>query len=132
MGIDTEPIDWNDCDKYVDEMVRIAEKITVECTGKDFEAHCAKKEDVATLDAEEELRKGIKHMVRVIWMRDMDWENMVRFISDPNGPQSIEEEYWVEDVTMALKYHILNTTLVFIQIWAWIVTPEDKKKKGKK
>lgn len=127
--IDLTPLDYNDCEKWVEEMLDICEELTKQATGKGW----ADVQKGGVYDKVDDLlKKALRHTVRIIWMRDFEWEHLISFISDPNGESSVDEMYWQPDMVESLKFHLLNKTLVFIQAWTEIVTPPEdpKRKKG--
>lgn len=112
--IDLTPVDYNSCDAWIKEMMEIIEKITIEATGKDMSS-CHT----------ELLEQALRHTVRIIWMRDFEWENLIRFISDPNGETNVAELYHTKNLKSALAFHLLNKTICFLQAWTEIIKPPE-------
>merc|ERR1712226_1650414 len=75
---DLEAIDYNDCGHYVGQLLEVCNNITMECTSMTLD-------EWGIIDeARFELAKAWRHFVRIIWIRDLAWENILRYLSDPN------------------------------------------------
>eukprot|EP00746_Dinoflagellata_sp_MGD_P085779 gnl/MRDRNA2_/MRDRNA2_33943_c0_seq1.p2 gnl/MRDRNA2_/MRDRNA2_33943_c0~~gnl/MRDRNA2_/MRDRNA2_33943_c0_seq1.p2 ORF type:complete len:224 (+),score=49.15 gnl/MRDRNA2_/MRDRNA2_33943_c0_seq1:79-750(+) len=128
--IDLTPIDYNDCDAWINEMVPICEQLTREATGKDW-SNVVK--GGCEIQVEDIFKKALRHTVRMIWMRDYEWEALICFLSDPNGERSVEEMYHTPSGSDTLKFNLLNKCLVFLQAWHDMITPpEDPKRRGRR
>jgi len=112
---DLEAIDIDDCDDYIMEMVDLCNQITYECTGGSFE-EWGLRDHVRT-----ELVQAWRHFVRLIWMRDLEWEDLVRCLSDPNCETSINEEYFLPDPSAGTKHVVSNKLLVPLQVWGLLL-----------
>merc|ERR1740117_440688 len=108
---DTEAIDFNDCEEYVTELLELCNLITFECTGATF-ADWGIVEEVQS-----ELAKAWKHFVRLIWIRDYEWENLVKCLSDPNREWSVQENYYLLDPGQVVKTLVRENLMVPLQIW---------------
>ncbi|CAK9030008.1 unnamed protein product [Durusdinium trenchii] len=117
---DLEPItsDVDRCEDYIDSLVRLCSEITHECTGKDF----AQWRLVG--DAEEELRKAWRHFVRLISIRDFEWENLVSYLSDPHAGWNAPGEYSKANsanMSKMMRYAISQKLMVPLQMWALLL-----------
>merc|ERR1712113_310471 len=127
MGIldrcDLEAVDFNDCDYYVGELLGLCDDITWECTGRSFA------EWEIDQEAYVELGRAWLHFARLVWMRDPEWENLVRCLSDPNARFSVNEEYYLEDPDSAARHLVSDKLKVPLQVWgvllraAWAMLP---------
>merc|ERR1712232_800756 len=79
---DMEPVEYPSCTDYVQALLRLCDKITSECTGRDFTSWGV----VGT--ALDELATAWRHFVRIIWMRDPEWQQLVAYFSDPRRDAS--------------------------------------------
>eukprot|EP00440_Ansanella_granifera_P047655 gb/GFBE01051618.1/.p1 GENE.gb/GFBE01051618.1/~~gb/GFBE01051618.1/.p1 ORF type:complete len:229 (+),score=45.74 gb/GFBE01051618.1/:1-687(+) len=112
---DLEAVDYHNCQGYVDELLAFCSEITRECTGRSLGQWGIFGE------AELELRKAWMHFVRLIWIRDFEWENMVRCLSDPNAQWSVSEDYFLEDPAQTVRYAISEKLMVPLQVWAFML-----------
>mmetsp|Transcript_50396 Transcript_50396/g.126969 ORF Transcript_50396/g.126969 Transcript_50396/m.126969 type:complete len:224 (-) Transcript_50396:20-691(-) len=112
---DLEAVDFEDCQSYIYELLALCDTITWECTGRSFE-------EWGILDAVQmELSKAWMHFVRLVWMRDLEWEDLVRCISDPNAELSVEAEYHLTDPPAAVKHIVSSKLLVPLQVWGFFL-----------
>mmetsp|Transcript_6624 Transcript_6624/g.10625 ORF Transcript_6624/g.10625 Transcript_6624/m.10625 type:complete len:223 (-) Transcript_6624:39-707(-) len=108
---DTEPVDYHDCEEYVTDLLQLCNLITFECTGATFaDWGCAQ-------EAQEELGKAWRHFVRTIWIRDYDWDNLVKYLSDPNREWSVDEAYYLTDPEKTVKLLVKEKLMVPLQVW---------------
>lgn len=112
---DQEPVDYNNCENYVIGLIELCNLITWECTGRDF-AEWGVFEEVHS-----ELGRAWCHFVRLVWMRDLEWEDLVRHLSDPNREWSVNEDYFLEDPESAVKAVVSNKLLVPLQVWGFMM-----------
>mmetsp|Transcript_73177 Transcript_73177/g.210137 ORF Transcript_73177/g.210137 Transcript_73177/m.210137 type:complete len:225 (-) Transcript_73177:144-818(-) len=112
---DLEAIDFRNCDEYVSELLSLCDNITRECTGWGF-AERGLVEDVSI-----ELAKAWRHFVRLVWMRDLEWEDLVRCISDPNSDLSVDAEYYLSEPAAVVKHTVASKLLVPLQVWGLLL-----------
>merc|ERR1712224_1164309 len=55
--------------------------------------------------------------VQFVWMRDLDWENLVKHLSDPNIGTHFEESYFQADVDHSLKFNIMTKLMAPLRAW---------------
>eukprot|EP00930_Biecheleria_cincta_P065357 TRINITY_DN51126_c0_g1_i1.p1 TRINITY_DN51126_c0_g1~~TRINITY_DN51126_c0_g1_i1.p1 ORF type:complete len:228 (+),score=44.49 TRINITY_DN51126_c0_g1_i1:66-749(+) len=112
---DLDGVSYHDCQFFIDGLILLCSQITKECTGKNFN------EWGFVGQAEDELRKAWLHFVRLIWIRDYEWENLVRCISDPNSRWSVNEDYFLEDPDKTVGYMVSHKLMVPLQVWSFIL-----------
>ncbi|CAE8589840.1 unnamed protein product [Polarella glacialis] len=112
---DLEAVNYHECEAYVDGLLDLCSEITRECTGMSFA------EWGLVGEARQELGKAWMHFVRLIWMRDIEWENLIRYISDPNAEWSVSAEYFLVDPTKTLRHAVSQKLMVPLQVWAFLL-----------
>lgn len=109
---DQEGIDYETCDAYVDELMAMVDIITLECTGRSLVDNGVSHESL------EIMSNTWKHaFVQFIWMRDLDWENLVKHLSDPNIGTHFEESYFQPDLDQALRFNMMTKLMAPLQAW---------------
>lgn len=112
---DMETIDYNNCENYVMNLLQLCNLITWECTGRDFA------EWGIFDEANQELGRAWVHFVRLVWMRDLEWEDLVRYLSDPNREWSVNEEYFLPDPENSVRSIVSNKLMVPLQVWSFMM-----------
>lgn len=110
--VDLEALQYEESEVYVNQMLGLCNAITEECTGMGFLEMGIEAEVMF------ELSKAWRHFVRLIWIRDLEWENLVRCVSDPNAEWSVDEEYYVKDPSTMVRYMVSSKLLVPLQVWS--------------
>jgi len=112
---DGEPVDYNECENYIGHLLELCNRITWECTGRSFM-------DWGIHDAVAvELGGAWRHFVRRIWMREPEWENLVKYLSDPNNEWSVEEDYYLIDPSASVQHSIGSLLAVPLQVWGYLL-----------
>mmetsp|Transcript_21217 Transcript_21217/g.38729 ORF Transcript_21217/g.38729 Transcript_21217/m.38729 type:complete len:224 (+) Transcript_21217:32-703(+) len=116
---DMEAISVNDCEEYITELVDICNVVTIEGTHRTLDSFLGGE------DAYSVLADAWRHFVRLIWMRDPAWEDLVRCVSDPNAKLSVNEPYYLESPAKAVKEMVAKKLLVPMQVWNRLLTIGD-------
>ena len=101
------------CDDYVEELMRLCDSITRECSGLTFAQLGLKG------DSENELRKGWVHFVRLVCLRDYEWENVMKRLSEP--ADAANEFSQKGAVAKMVQKAIRDKLLVPLQLWEYLL-----------
>mmetsp|Transcript_26726 Transcript_26726/g.50239 ORF Transcript_26726/g.50239 Transcript_26726/m.50239 type:complete len:192 (+) Transcript_26726:73-648(+) len=106
----SDSVDYHDCDEYVTELLKLCSEITRECSGLSFGQW--KLGD----DAQMELRKGWAHFVRLVSLRDYEWEAMMEALSDSTSSDADGVA-----LTKMVRRSVSQKLLVPLQLWAFLL-----------
>mmetsp|Transcript_24319 Transcript_24319/g.54137 ORF Transcript_24319/g.54137 Transcript_24319/m.54137 type:complete len:229 (+) Transcript_24319:84-770(+) len=108
---DLQAVDYHSRERYVDDLLRLCDRITLECTGHDFQ-------ELGIIGkTREELGVAWSHFIREIWMRDPEWEDLIRCLSDPNREWSVDQPYYLHDPDAAVRQQVADRLLLPLQVW---------------
>uniref|UniRef100_A0A6T0TSZ9 Uncharacterized protein n=1 Tax=Alexandrium monilatum TaxID=311494 RepID=A0A6T0TSZ9_9DINO len=110
--VDMEAVQYEACEGYVNALLGMCNAITEECTGVSFMDMGIEQQVM------DELGRAWMFFVRLIWIRDLEWENLVRCLSDPNAEWSVDEDYYIQDPAPMVKYIVASKLLVPLQVWS--------------
>lgn len=121
--VDMQPVDFENCEGYIKSLMTLCDCITYECTGKNFVTWGFDRSSLT------KMTRAWEFFVRSIWVRDPEWENMVRYLSDPNRERSVDQEYYIEKAAPAVRREVTNKLLVPLEVWRQLLaTPPDARK----